>query len=178
MGPEFAAPAGQVLAILAITTVLAAPQWLFSSVLYGISRHRIIAILRIVEGVVNLGLSILLVQLIGLPGVALGMAIPSIVIVVLVLPFFAARAIGLDLRRYHAEAYLRPLLAILPVAALALWMRAHWPAGGLVAFFGQVALLCLCYAPFAFALVLSASERRQVVQRLRLPAFLAGGSRA
>ena len=178
MGAEFAAPAGQVLAILSITSVLSAPQWMFSSVLYGLSRHRLIAALRVVEGVVNLGLSIVLVQIIGLPGVALGTAIPSIIIVMFVLPVMAARVIGLDLRRYYFEIYVRPALAILPVAGLAYWMRVHWPSTNLIFFFGQVALLCVAYLPCAFALILSAPERAQIVRRLHLPAILAGHHKA
>ena len=177
MGAEFAAPAAQVLTILAVTAVLSAPQFLISSVLYGLSRHRIIAVLRIIEGVVNLGLSIVLVKLIGLPGVALGTAIPSIIIVMFVLPVLSRRAIGIDLARFYVEGYLRPLLAIIPMAILAWWVRVSFPASNLFYFFVQVALLCLVYLPCAFALILNADERLQIVQRLRLPTFLAWGSR-
>lgn len=178
MGQEFAAPAAQVLTILAITAILSSPQFLISSVLYGLSRHRIIAVLRIIEGVVNLGLSIVLVQLIGLPGVALGTAIPSIIIVMFVLPVLSRRAIGIDLTRFYIEGYLRPLLAIVPMAALAYWVRVSFPAANLWIFFGQVALLCLVYLPCAFGLILNANERLQLVKKLRLPTFLAWGSRA
>ncbi len=174
MGPEFAKPAGEVLAILAATSVLAAPQWVFSSVLYGISRHRIIAVMRIIEAVMNLTLSIVLVQIIGLPGVALGTAIPSVLLVVVVLPLVAGRVIGLDLSRYYIDVYLRPALAITPLALAAYWMRDAWPAANLAFFFGQVALLCLLYLPCAFFVVLNAQERLQIVERLRLPRFLAG----
>jgi O-antigen/teichoic acid export membrane protein len=178
MGEEFAAPAAQVLTILAITAVLSAPQIVISSVLYGLSRHRIIAVLRIIEGVINLGLSIVLVQRIGLSGVALGTAIPSIIIVMFVLPVLSRRAIGIDLTRFYVEGYLRPLLAIVPMALLAWWVRVSFPAPNLWIFFGEVALLCLVYLPCAFILILNANERLQIVQRLRLPTFLAWGTRA
>lgn len=178
MGQEFAEPAAQVLTILAITAVLSAPQFLISSVLYGLSRHRIIAVMRIIEGVINLGLSIVLVQIIGLPGVALGTAIPSIIIVMFVLPIMSRRAIGIDLTRFYVEGYLRPLLAVVPMAALAYWVRISYPASNLFYFFVQVALLCMVYLPCAFALILNADERLQIVKKLRLPTFLAWGSRA
>lgn len=174
MGPEFAAPASQVLAILAATAVLAAPQWVFSSVLYGISRHRVIAVMRIIEAVLNLTLSIVLVKLIGLPGVALGTAIPSVLLVMIVLPIVAGRVIGLNLTRYYVDVYLRPAVAIAPLALAAYWVRDTWPASNLAFFFGQVALLCLLYLPCAFFVVLNAQERLQIVERLRLPRFLAG----
>lgn len=178
MGEEFAGPAGEVLTILAVASVITAPQWVFSSVLYGISRHRIIAVLRIIEAIANLGLSVVLVQWIGLRGVALGAAIPSAIIVMVVLPIMAARAIGLDLHRYYFDAYLRPLLAVLPMALAAYWIRQSWPAQSLVYFFAEVAVLCLLYLPATFAITLNASERRSLVQRFYLPAFLAWGGRA
>jgi O-antigen/teichoic acid export membrane protein len=178
MGAEFAAPAGQVLAILAIGAVLTAPQFVFSSVLYGLGKPNIIATLRIIEGAANLGLSILLVQLIGLPGVALGTAIPSVIMVMVVLPLVAGRPVGLHLRSFYLAAYVRPAIAIVPSALAAAWIHHSFPASNLPVFFGQVALVCLVYLPCAFFVVLNANERRQLVQRFRLPAFLAPPRRA
>src|SRR5690606_16941316 len=72
MGPEFAGPSSPVLTVLALAAFFSAPQYVFSSVLYGMSRHRVIALLRIAEAAANLLLSIVLVKTIGLVGIALG----------------------------------------------------------------------------------------------------------
>jgi O-antigen/teichoic acid export membrane protein len=168
MGAEFAEPSGQVLAILAISSVLSAPQYVFSSVLYGMSRHRVIAILRIVEATANLALSIVLVQTIGLAGVALGTAIPSLLIVMFVLPPVACRIVGIGLPEYYAKVYLRPALAITPLVLAAVWLRGALPADNLLVFFGQAAALTAIYVPCAFAIVLSSEERRYVLQRVKL----------
>lgn len=165
MGPEFAGPSSRVLTILAVTAVLAAPQYIFASVLYGISQHRVIAMLRIVEAIANLTLSITLVQAIGLVGVALGNAIPSIAIVMLVLPLVACRRVGVGLAEYYAQAYIRPALAIVPFVLAALWLRDASPAGNLPLFFLQMIGLTAIYVPCAFAIVLNADERRNVLRR-------------
>jgi O-antigen/teichoic acid export membrane protein len=167
MGLEFAGPSSEVLAVLAVATFLAAPQYVFSSVLYGMSRHRIIAVLRVAEAVANLVLSIALVKTLGLVGVALGTAIPSAVMVVVVLPLIAGPVVGATLPRFYSEAYLRPLVAVAPFVLAALWLRDAWPAGNLGEFFVQLVLLLLLYVPCVFALVLSSGERALVLSRFR-----------
>jgi len=167
MGAEFAGPSSEVLAVLAVAVFLAAPQYVFSSVLYGMSRHRIIALMRLAEAAANLVLSIVLVQAIGLVGVALGTAIPSAFMVVVVLPAIAARLVGTTPLEIYKQAYLRPLVAVTPFAIGAYWLRNAYPANGLAQFFAQVSLLLLVYAPCAFAVVLNAGERKLVLQPLR-----------
>ena len=141
MGTEFAGPSSTVLSILAAAIFLSAPQYVFSSVLYGMSRHRIIALLRIGEAAANLVLSVVLVQRIGLAGVALGTAIPSAIVVTVVLPLIAGRVVGTSLPYFYQQAYVRPLLAVAPFALVALWVRVEFPATDLVGFFARVALL-------------------------------------
>lgn len=166
MGEEFAAPSGQVLLVLALMQILAAPQYMISSLLYGISRHRTIAILRLIEGAANLALSIVLVKRVGLVGVALGSAIPNVIIVLGVLPTIACRFVGMRLRDYFHHVYLRPLAAIAPFTLAALWVREHLPASNLLVFFVHVAGLMCIYLPCAFFVILNADERRAVVQRM------------
>jgi O-antigen/teichoic acid export membrane protein len=166
MGPEFAVPSSEVLAILAVAIFVAAPKYVFSSVLYGMSRHRIIAFLRIIEAAANLVLSIVLVQVMGLAGVALGTAIPSAIIVVFALPAIAGRPVGIRLLQYYERAYLRPLAAIVPFAVAAVWVRDEYPAVDLLGFFLRITGLLLVYVPCAFALVLSREERHVVLARI------------
>jgi O-antigen/teichoic acid export membrane protein len=168
MGPQFAGPSSVVLSILAVAVFFASPKYVFSSVLYGMSRHRIIALIRIGEAVMNLALSILLVRTMGLAGVALGTAIPSVLVSVFVLPAIAGRSVSVTLLDFLENAYLRPLAAIVPFAVAALWVRAEYPASGLVGFFLRILALLLIYVPCAFLLVLNAEERRLILGRIGL----------
>jgi O-antigen/teichoic acid export membrane protein len=131
------------------------------------SRHKVIALLRIAEAAANLLLSIILVQTMGLVGIALGTAIPSAIVVMLVLPAVAGRMVGVHVLRFYENAYLRPLLAITPFAMAAYWVRDAYAATSLLGFFLRVGALLLLYLPFAFALVLDSTERALVLSRLR-----------
>ena len=169
MGAEFAQPSGEVLRILAAAAILSSPQYVFSSVLYGISRHNVIAALRVGEGALNLGLSIYLVQAIGLVGVAIGAAVPSVLIVVLVMPLVACRIVGVSLPQYYAHAYLRPAFAIAPFAAAAWWVNSNLPASNLAVFFLHMIGLTAIYLPCAYFIVLDATERQFVLGRMGIP---------
>ena len=81
------------------------------------SRHRTLAALTMVEGLVNLGLSVYWARVFGradmahgLIGVALGTTVPMVVIRMFVQPAFALRALEMTLGRYLREALLRPAI--------------------------------------------------------------------
>lgn len=172
MGPEFSAPSAVVLTILSVSVFASSPKYVFSSVLYGMSRHRIIALLRVAEAVANLGLSILLVKSMGLAGVALGTAIPSVILAVLVLPAVAGPVVGITLPQFYLHAFVRPLAAVAPFAAAAFWVRAEYAASDLLGFFLRILVLLLVYIPCAFAVILNKEERRIVLGRMGLSHLL------
>lgn len=159
MGPEYRQPAGMVLLVLAAAQIISAPHHIVSSVLYGISQHKVIAAVRITEAGVNLVLSTLLVQRLGVVGVALGMAIAHVISVGAILPYRACRVVGLSLPRYYVATLLRPGLAVLPFAGIALWLRLEHPADNLLVFFAQIAALMVVYAPCVYLIALTRDER-------------------
>jgi O-antigen/teichoic acid export membrane protein len=166
MGAEFAGPSSAVLTVLALAAFLSAPQYVFSAVLYGMSQHKVIALLRIAEAAANLLLSIILVQTMGLVGIALGTAIPSAIVVMLILPVLAGRTVKVSVGAFYAQAYLRPLASIAPFAAAAAWLRAFFAPSSLAGFFLQIAALLLIYLPCAYYVVLNAAERKLMVERV------------
>ena len=124
MGPEYGPLAGAVLATLTVGHMLGLPYYTISGVLYGLNRHRVVAMTRVVEGVANLVLSVWLVKRFGLIGVALGTVIPHAIVVVFVLPALAPRLLNIRLRDYYLAVYVRPFLAAAPFA-LACWGIAY-----------------------------------------------------
>lgn len=159
MGEQFMGPAGDVLIVLALTQVLSSPHYIISSVLYGISKHRPLAFLRIGEAVGNLILSIILVQRLGLVGVALGTIIPHVIVVLGIVPRMACRAVNLSVWKYLDGTYRGPLLAVLPCIAGAWLFRAYLPASNLLVFFVQVAVLVVVYGASVYVVALDSSER-------------------
>ena len=97
--------------ILAVTHLFSLPHHTISSVFYGLSRHHIIAYLRVFEAVANIALSLLLVKRYGIVGIALGTAIPHIISVVFVLPVLAVHSLRLKIGHYIREVYLGPIAA-------------------------------------------------------------------
>lgn len=167
MGPEYMEAAGQILFVLGMLQVLSAPHYVMSSVLYGMSQHRTIALLRLGEAVIKAILSVVLVQSMGILGVAIGTAIPHVILVLAILPVSVCFKLKLGVGRYFAGVYSRPLLAALPFVAGALVVRYYLEPGNLLVFFAELAVLCAVYAAATYAIVLT-PEERAMAKRLLL----------
>lgn len=167
MGAEYASVSGDVLAILCLGAALSTPQSTISNALYGISRHNIIARLRIVEALSNLALSLALVGTMGITGVALGTVVPQIAIMTIILPALSLPVIGIGWRGYLHKAYVMPTLATLPFAAACFIVRRYVPADSLFVLLAQIALLGPVYLLGAWFLGINAQERALLSGRIR-----------
>jgi O-antigen/teichoic acid export membrane protein len=140
------------------------------SILLGRARHKVIAVLAVVEAIVNLALSIALVIPFGLMGVAVGFTLPRIVISLLIYPVFLCRILDIRIRDYIRDAVVSPFL---------------WGFGLSVIFYGGVRFISLQslpifaatslimglgYAVLTFLICLNASERRTVFRTIGLTA--------
>jgi O-antigen/teichoic acid export membrane protein len=155
------ASAAQIVILLAIPTMIALPQSSASSVLFGVSRHRGVVVLSILNALVNLGLSLLWVRPLGIAGVALGTAVPLALVGGLATMLFTCHALAIPFGRYAWEGLLRPGLcsALFLLPALAIQARWHpvgwWPLG------------CAClgswmvFAAVAWRVALAPSERQR-----------------
>ena len=64
-------------------------------VLYGLARHKVIAVCYGFEAIANLCITLLLVKKYGIIGVAIGTAVPHLVMVVLILPVVISKIVHL-----------------------------------------------------------------------------------
>jgi O-antigen/teichoic acid export membrane protein len=90
----------RVMVILVIGVMVSLWQGPSISLLYGISKHKVYAILNSIEGIANLLLSLLLVHWYGMYGVALGTLFPMLVSRLFVQPVYVCRVAGIDLWEY------------------------------------------------------------------------------
>ena len=98
-GHEYAA-AAVIVPILCLVVIVRVGTWTASTVLVGAGHHRGVAVSNLVAAVANIGLSILLIQWYGLPGVAIATLIPIVLRgTTIVLPT-ACRRVGLPLLRF------------------------------------------------------------------------------
>ena len=171
MGAEYAAPAGQVLMFLAVGHLVGVPYYTISGVLYGLGRHHVVAYSRLFEGAVNLALSVLLIKRYGLAGVAIGTAVPQIIVAAGILPFVLSKWVSINLRDYYLTTYVRPFAAALPFLATCWWIDQVLRPATFVSFFAAGAASLVAYVVPCWLLVFSADERATLVDALarRLP---------
>lgn len=108
VGREFI-PAIPVLLILSIAYAFALCQNPAIGLMYALKKHYIFAAATIVEATANLILSIILAPKYGINGVALGTAIPMIIVKVFIQPLYVARIIKLPVWTY-VKPFILPLL--------------------------------------------------------------------
>lgn len=106
------------LVILVIPVTFALMQSQSVQLLYGISKHKFYAISNSIEGVVNLILSLILVQKFGLLGVALGTAIPMMIIKLFIQPIYTCKVIKLDIHEYYLKIMLPVVLKSLSILVI------------------------------------------------------------
>lgn len=123
IGPSFERPAGEVLQILMLSSLVFLPvRGVALPVLVGVGKPAIPAFALVTAGLLNLGLSMLLARPLGLPGVALGTAIPNVLFAVFVL-IVACRELKIALPRYVSYVVPRAALGALPPLAVLLWFK-------------------------------------------------------
>lgn len=108
-----------VLHILMFSVTFTLPLLLGNAVLLGVSRHKLAFALTGCEALAKIILSLALVRPLGLIGVALGTAIPQVIIYTMVYPMAFQRAIGGSLAAYYrrsASSLGLAVLLLLPVA--------------------------------------------------------------
>ena len=110
-GEAYRGEAFDVLAVLAIGALGPIAAQPFEHVLYGARRLLPLAKLSIVEGVLNLGVSIALAKPLGVVGVAIGTTVPGLLVRLVALPMYGVRTFGGSFLPFALRAWTVPLLA-------------------------------------------------------------------
>ncbi len=78
--------------------------------LQAVKKHHYLSYQTVLEGAINLTLSILLVSRYGIYGVALGTAIPALITKLIVQPIFCCRILRINYWKYMLSVFIKPLL--------------------------------------------------------------------
>jgi O-antigen/teichoic acid export membrane protein len=167
MGPEYAESSGLVLLILAVSRWPAAGYQICTSTLLGLNLHRGLVPAALLETLVNVGLSLLLIEPFGITGVAIGTLVPRLLISLVFGPWYVRRTIQLSATRYFAEVLIRPGIALVPFAIASYVFETASPPDNLWIFFLQVAVTLPLALAGAWPVALQADERRQALELLR-----------
>jgi O-antigen/teichoic acid export membrane protein len=144
-----------VLAILIVPRAIYLAQSTSTKILLGIGRHQMLALVLLLEGLINVILSMLLVRRLGIAGVALGTAIPLTCTGLFFLPRHICHQMQIPLRGFLRQTYLLPLGLCIPLAGVLTFLQHEFPVHSYVGLTLQVACGVAIYCA-AFCLVLFA----------------------
>jgi O-antigen/teichoic acid export membrane protein len=172
MGARYAQPAGLILRIFSLSLVFMATGQVLYSSLIGLNLHKGLVRFNLIEAVANIALSVILVQSIGLPGIAWGTTLPSLVMSFVVLPWYAHRTIDLAWTTYYWNAWVRPFLASVPFIAGTIVVARFWPGATLLSYFAGVCAALPLAAAGYWIIALDRPERRAALAAIgrHLPA--------
>jgi O-antigen/teichoic acid export membrane protein len=122
VGPKYVSSYIILLLLIVPRTVYRA-QGASTRILFGMARHKPLALVLLAEGVANLVLSIVLIRRYGIVGDAVGTAIPLLCTSLLFLPSFLCHLLKVRLREFVTQAYVLPLGLCVPLVAVLLLMR-------------------------------------------------------
>jgi O-antigen/teichoic acid export membrane protein len=109
-----------VLVVLVIPTMIDLAQLPITNAMFGMERHKYLALFSIGETIFNILLTILFIKFfeLGILGAAFGAAIPMLIIKTFVQPFYGCRMVGLSVREYFQNALLFPIVVNLVCGGL------------------------------------------------------------
>jgi len=162
MGEQYAQPSGTVMQILLLSVVFSSANTTSAGIVYGLEKHKRIALWGIIESVANLSLSVILVRRIGIYGVAWGTTIPSVIMEMILWPKYICGLLAIPVRTYLWQTWFRTALSVVPFALACAAAERFWPAHNLFVFFLQIAVL-LPLLPLALLLIF----RNEVVAQAR-----------
>lgn len=127
VGAGFDASA-RVLQLLAIAIAVRVAQATSLTLLRGTGQHQLVAWSNLGTGVVNIGLSVVLIQSYGLVGQAVGTLVPLVASAVFISIPVACRRTGLPIRGFLAQAVWPAVLPAVPVSVLLMAVKPYVPA--------------------------------------------------
>jgi O-antigen/teichoic acid export membrane protein len=161
-------------AVLLILIAAFVPRLLQSAThqyLFGANKQWYLSRSFLVEGVANLTLSLLLVKPLGLAGVAIGSALPSLILQGWFIPRFVTRDLGISYAQLFRQGQVRGLVIGVVVALWGLLVQRVLPATTWPAFFAGVAATLVLTSPFAWLVGITPDDRalvRGAVARRRM----------
>lgn len=105
IGGNYGEKAYIIMAILLVPQFFEIPQQVNCSLLFGIGKHRFLSYANTVAGIINLVMSLLLVTKYGATGVAIGTAIPQILLNAIILPIYVCGKVDMKVAEFYKKVY-------------------------------------------------------------------------
>ncbi len=166
VGAAYAPYAGLVV-LLITASLMDTLMWPAGAILQGISRHHLLALSALASGLANLALSITLVRLLGLAGVALGTLIPTTIESLFFVIPFTLRIVGIDLRTALKEMFLPALMPTVVMVVVLTGLRELLRPASIISILAIGGVGFLVYALAYLSTAASSQERRMFLDLAR-----------
>ena len=149
-----------ILLILVLPITFVGMQSTSPQLLFGISKHKFLALISFMEGIANLVLSLILVRKYGLIGIALGTAIPMSIVSLFIMPAYVCKVIDLDIRKYYLKAIFFPLLIAGLLLSFFWLLTKNVIHASFLNIFIIIAGIIILFVPYVFFAGFSLTERK------------------
>ena len=167
MGTEYGPTSGEILRILALVVLLRGARAVATASIIGANMHRTLIPALGIEAICNVALSVALVGPLGIPGVAFGMLVPTVLVTGGYIPRCLSRATGVSAAQFVRQAWIMPTIATIPFALISVLFESYFRANNLAEFFLQVISLLFLVPVFAWVLCVTPIEKRQIGVRIK-----------
>ncbi|TRX57941.1 oligosaccharide flippase family protein [Thalassomonas sp. M1454] len=123
MGDDFRIPSGKILVIFLCGYTFLLGQLVAHGILKGIGKHKWLAITLLFEATLNLCISLLLAPVYGIYGVAIGTAIPMVVMNLLIIPYITSYQLKINVYKYMLNSFAMPLLILILITSLLIMLN-------------------------------------------------------
>ncbi len=168
---KYAITSGAILMVLFVAQIIRGPQLISYALLQGIGKHKLYARLELVFAVLNLIVSIILVQWLGLIGVAIGTALTQMTFYGIISPYLVAREMDISIMTYVKETYAKTALPALVLGIMLMILKYFFHIDSFFELLLAGAVGALFYLAIVYFTTLSNDERQwvggQISQRLQ-----------
>ncbi len=167
MGEKYKELCETVLIILFVNQIFQGPQQISYSILQGMAKQKYYSYISMGVSVVNLILSILLVQKWGIVGVALGAAIPQILFHGLYVPWSTLKTINLSARVYLKKTYIPSIIPSIVLFISLYLVSVYFYPDGYLKLLTSAFLCSLVYMVFVYIFMFDKSEKSASIRFIR-----------
>ncbi len=167
MGVEYGKLSGQILSLLSVALWAMIGYQTCTTVMLGLGKHKGMVPIMGFEALMNIGVSIMLIQAIGVLGSAWGSLIARLFVALVMCVAYARKVLHISIGEYYMHALVRPIIAIAPFAAVSYGIEITWPASNLAVFFLQVTLVIPVAILGSWIFGLKSSERNNYIGVVR-----------
>jgi O-antigen/teichoic acid export membrane protein len=158
MGEEYL-DAYPILAVLLCAMIIEVTTNPLTNILYASAKHKALAKIDILEGFLNILLSILLIKYYGINGVAFGTAIPLIIFRICVLPVYVCKIINLPVNRYYANLLSVVLFTLVYCTCYYVFMNEYISSNGYLSIILGTAIALPLYGSCLLLFLLKKNEK-------------------